>query len=389
MSDQQAAFTRIVKEAGIPTTEAELKQHWEAEVNAQGVAFSNNSDYSPWWRIVTALVTKPVLWLVQMLIQNVLPQMFVKTATGPMLDLLAWGVNLERKHAAKAQGILQFTRAEVSGTLEIPAGTAVLSANINGQIYSLVTLENQSFQDGEDSLRVNAEAVAEGQGYNLSSGYYAVMQTPIPGVAVTNPTDWLQRPGADRETDDELRERVRNQFSAVNQWHTDAVYTAIMASFDGVSVDNVYFLHGAPRGPGTANAYILLDTGTPDQGFLDQIQSRISDEGNHGHGDDLLVAAMPETFHDLTADLWLNEALTEAQRTQITADITQFIRAAFRENQDYAPTLTHPFSRFSFSRLGQELHREFPALVSIEFAGSDIVSELNVPRLKSLTVTAQ
>ncbi|ABC27291.1 uncharacterized phage Mu protein gp47-like protein [Hahella chejuensis KCTC 2396] len=387
MNDHHADFARLVKEAGIPTTEAELKTVWENEVAAQGVAFSNNSEYSPWWRIVSALVTMPVLWLVDLLMTGVLPQMFVKTASGSALDLLAWGVAVERKQAAKARGRVQFTRGDLSGQLEIRAGTVIQSASINGRIYRLHTTQARRFSDGEATLLVDVEAVDTGSGYNLAAGYYAVLQTPIPGVTVTNLDNWLLHPGADRETDDALRLRVRNQFSAVNQWHTDAVYTAIIAGFDGVSVDNVFFEHEAPRGPGTANAFILFETGTPDAAFLARIQARISDEGNHGHGDDLQVFAMPETLHDVSADLWAVSHLDAAAREQLKQAVTQFIRAAFRENQDYQPTRTFPFSRFSFSRLAQELHTAFPALASIDFKTSDITSQMDIPRLKSLTVT--
>ncbi|EMH5499729.1 hypothetical protein RGJ05_005008, partial [Serratia marcescens] len=42
------------------------------------------------------------------------------------------------------------------------------------------------------------------------------------------------------------------------------------------------------------------------------------------------------------------------------------------------------YARFSFSNLARELHRAFPELESIAFSLSDIVSELNVPRLKTL-----
>ncbi|ABC33404.1 uncharacterized phage Mu protein gp47-like protein [Hahella chejuensis KCTC 2396] len=387
MNDHTDDFRRLVKDAGIPTTEAELNRAWREEVAAQGVAFSNDSDYSPWWRMVSALVTQPVLWLVDLLISGVLPQMFVKTASGAALDLLAWGVAVERKQAARARGRVQFTRADLSGELEIAAGTGIQSASINGKIYSLRTTAPQRFHDGEATLLVDVEAVDVGSGYNLAAGYYAVLQTPIPGVTVTNLDNWLLQPGADRETDDALRRRVRNQFSAVNQWHTDAVYTAIIARFDGVSVDNVFFEHEAPRGPGTANAFILFETGAPDAAFLARIQATISDDGNHGHGDDLQVFAMPETQHDVSADMWADDRLDATAREQLRQSVMQFIRAAFRENQDYQPTRTFPFSRFSFSRLAQELHGEFPALASIDFKTSDITSQMDIPRLKSLTVT--
>lgn len=382
-------FRQALNDAGIPTTEAGLKTAWEAEVAAQGSKLSNTSAYSPFWRLVTALVTKPVAWLIAFLADTVLPNFFVKTAGGAWLDTLAWAVNVERKGATKAQGALLFTRENTAGELQLKAGIVIQSAPINGHIYQLVTVEDAVFQDGLQQLSVKVAAKEVGSGYNLAPGYYAILLEPIPGIAqVVNPDGWMTTPGADPEPDDQLRLRVRNQFSAVNQWHTDAVYRALIAAFPGVRPDGVYFLHGAPRGPGSANAYVLFDADVPAAAFLAQINAHIRDGGNHGHGDDLQVMVMPETLHAVSVKVWFRMNLTVAQRTELLANIALFIRAAFREStaSDYQPTLTFPQSRFSFSRLGEELHQVFADIESLHFDNADIVSELSIPRIASLSV---
>ena len=271
----------------------------------------------------------------------------------------------------------------------MPAGTVVQSPPINGRTYQLQTTAAAEFVDGQLQLEIPAEAVATGSGYNLAPGYYAILPEPLPGIAqVVNAAGWLQSPGADPEPDDELRLRTRNQFSAVNQWHTDAVYRAMIAAFPGVRPDGVYFEHNAPRGPGSANAYVLFEAGVPADTYLEQINSHIRDQGNHGHGDDLQVMAMPETLHGISVEIWPHSTLNEQQRADLEDEVTLFIRAAFREStpRDYQPTQPYPQSRFSFSRLGEELHQQFPGLESLKFAGDDIVSELSVPRIRTLEV---
>jgi uncharacterized phage protein gp47/JayE len=382
-------FKQALSDAGIPTTEEGLRQAWESEVTAQGSALSNTSAYSPFWRIVTALVTKPVLWLITFISGTVLPNFFVKTATGAWLDMLAWAVNVERKGATKAKGVLLFIRLAAGGALEVPAGTVVQSAAINGHIYQLVTTAVGQFTDGAMQLEIPVEAVDTGSGYNLAPGYYAILPTPVPGIAqVVNADGWLSSPGADPEADNELRLRVRNQFSAVNQWHTDAVYRALITAFPGVRPDGVYFQHGAPRGPGSANAYVLFEADVPAATYLEQINDHIRDQGNHGHGDDLLVMEMPETLHAIQLEVWPRSTLTAEQRQTLLENIELFVRAAFRESTttDYQPTQTYPQSRFSFSRLGEELHKQFPGIESLHFANADIVSELTIPRIQSLQV---
>lgn len=382
-------FKQALSDAGIPTTEAGLRQAWESEVAAQGSALSNTSAYSPFWRIVTALVTKPVLWLITFISGTVLPNFFVKTAVGAWLDMLAWAVNVERKGATKAKGVLLFTRLAAGGALEVPAGTVVQSASINGHIYQLLTTAAGQFTDGMMQLEIPVEAVETGSGYNLAPGYYAILPEPVPGIAqVANADGWLTSPGADPEPDEQLRLRVRNQFSAVNQWHTDAVYRAMIAAFPGVRPDGVYFEHGAPRGPGSANAYVLFEADVPGETYLEQINAHIRDQGNHGHGDDLLAMVMPETQHAISVGIWPLSTLTAEQRTTLQAEAALFIRAAFRESTtaDYQPTLTYPQSRFSFSRLGEELHQQFPGIESLQFGNADIVSQLTIPRIQSLEV---
>ena len=382
-------FKQALTDAGIPTTEAGLRKAWESEVAAQGSKLSNTSAYSPFWRLITALVTKPVMWLISFISDTVLPNFFVKTASNVWLDTLAWAVNVERKGATKAKGVILFTRIAAGGTLELPAGIVVQSSAINGHIYQLVTTTPAIFADGLLQLEVPVEAQEVGSGYNLAPGYYAILPVPLAGIAqVVNADGWLIAPGADPEPDEQLRLRVRNQFSAVNQWHTDAVYRAMISAFPGVRPDGVYFLHGAPRGPGSANAYVLFEADVPADTYLEQINTHIRDEGNHGHGDDLMVMVMPETQHAIRVTLWPRALIDSEKRETLRADVALFIRAAFRESTvtDYQPTLTYPQSRFSFSRLGEELHQQFPGIESLHFDNADIVSELSIPRIKSLEV---
>ncbi|EJK8596901.1 hypothetical protein NLW08_004908, partial [Escherichia coli] len=40
----------------------------------------------------------------------------------------------------------------------------------------------------------------------------------------------------------------------------------------------------------------------------------------------------------------------------------------------------------SFSTLGKEIHQTFPMVASVQFSLEDIISDLAVPRLESLTV---
>ena len=352
---------------------------------------ANDSDWSPFWRLITAIVTTPALWLVNLLINYALPNAFLKHATGTWLDLLAWGVDLERKEATKTAGHLTFTRESSDGDLVIEAGILIATPEINEVVYRVITTEDTTIPDGSLTGLVPVEAEETGTAYNLGPGYYTVLPEPVSGVAsVTNASDWISTSGADEETDEALRLRCRNQFSAVGQYHHDAAYRADIALFAGISTDYIWFEHGAPRGEGSANAYIMIDSGCPSQAFVDTINTYITDNGHHGHGDDMLCMPMPSNPVDLTVTVYYADYLTDDEQTQLQDDITNRIRYAFRENQDYEDiTRTMPLSRFSFSRLGEELHQQVGNLDSIAFSLPDIVNGIEIPTLNSLTITLE
>ncbi len=389
LNTEEQQFSDALGQAGMPVTETAIKAELQGMADAAHLAIANPSRYSPFWNFCTQAVTMPVQFLVAFLVRRVMPGLYVKTATGAMLDLIAWGYDLTRKPAVKTQGDLIFSRGNTSGQLQIPAGTRVRTIAINGNVYRMITLVSAVIEVGSNSVRVAAEAEAAGSAYNLGATYYSIMDSSVPGVvAVTNPEDYLTLPGADAESDEELRLRIRNQFSAVGDWHTDAKYKAMIAAQTGFRIDRIFFDHNIPRGPGSADAYILFDAGTIPTEYLATVNAYISDQGNHGHGDDLLVKALPETTHDVAVDVIFKASVASSAKAGLLAEIEQFIRCAFRENTDYLPevTQTWPFSRFSFSRLDYELHDNFPGIAALEWAQGDIVSALAVPRLDTLTV---
>ncbi len=385
-----ADFEKVLRDANIPTTETELQTKWRAEVTAAGSSISNDSQYSPFWRAVSALVTLPAIWLIRFMIDVGLPSAFVKTASGQFLELLADAVNLTRKPAIRLTGRITFTRGDVGQAVTIPVGTVIQTATLNGRIFKLRTTQEGSFLPGLANTTVPVEAFETGAAFNLGEGYYAILPTPIGNITeVTNAADWLIQPGADAETDEALRARIRNQFGTASDFHTDSVYRALIAEFPGVAVDAIWFEHDAPRGPGTANAFVLFEFSAPVAQYLADINQFITDDGNHGHGDDLQVYQMPEQEVTLNVAIWHEPFISAEDIAELQDNIETFIGAAFRENNSFRPTQTRPFARFSFSKLAQELHREFTEIRSIDFDLDDIVSELWVPRLTELNVTMQ
>ncbi|MCI4217365.1 baseplate J/gp47 family protein [Dickeya dianthicola] len=381
-------YEQVLKEAGMPVTAETVTEQFQAQVTASGLV-TNTSRMSPFWRLISVMATTPVIWLKDVLISVVLANMYLATASGPFLNLFAWGVNLSRKAATAASGVIRFYKSDASPAVVIPAGTLIQTERINGTIFSVAVSVDTVITAGQVSADVPVTATAEGGAFNLAPGYYRILPVGVAGIErVENQENWLLTPGADEESDDELRERCRNQFNLVGNYHTDAVYRSMIAAVAGLSIDRIFFQHDAPRGPGTANAYLLLDSGVVSQPFIDAVNDYITAQGHHGHGDDLRCMALPETQHDLTVTVYVRNLvnMTDEALAALRTGCQDLVRCAFRENTGYDVEKTWPWSRFSFSTLAQELHDAFPLIASLDFSLGDIVSGLSVPRLASLTV---
>lgn len=388
MNKPNPDYEAILADQGMPTTETQIRDEFNTIAAGEGL-ITNTSRMSPFWRLITAIVTTPVLWLKNALVNTVMKNLFLATAGGLFVDLFAWAVNLTRKDATAAIGVIRFTKIDANREVTVPAGTVIQTERINGTVYRLMTSSDVSVSSGVTSALVPVIAELEGSGYNLAPGYFRILPVALDGIAsAVNEEDWLTTPGADTESDDDLRDRVKNQFNLPGQYHIDAVYRGLIAGIAGLTTDRIFFVHDAPRGPGTANVYLLLDSGIASQPFIDMVNDYVMAQGYHGHGDDVLCLPLPETLHDLTVTVhvYASSHLSEEETSTLLRNAGDLVRCAFRENTDYDVAKTWPFSRFSISRLGEELHDAFPDIESLEFSLGDIVSDLSVPRLRSLNM---
>ncbi|EDT7384879.1 hypothetical protein AL854_005011 [Salmonella enterica subsp. enterica] len=381
-------FKKILRESGMPVDDQTVRDTLQQAADDEKL-ITNTSRMSPFWRIIQLMVITPYLWIVDTLINNVLCNLFLMTASGPFVDLFAAALRLTRKDATRATGNITFIKASPDTSVTVPAGTVIQTERINGVIYAVKTTQQVVIPAGTAQAQVSATATDSGTAFNLAPGYYQILPEAVDGIAaVRNDDNWLTTPGSDQESDDELKDRCRNQFNLAGSYHTDAVYRSLIAAQAGLSIDRIFFQHDAPRGPGTANAFLLLDTGVISQPYLDRVNQYITDQGHHGHGDDIRCFALPETRHDLVVTVYVkNLANISADDTAaLQSGVENLIRCAFRENSNYDVTRTWPYSRFSFSQLGRELHDAFTLVDSVTFSLTDILSELNIPRLNTLSV---
>ncbi|QUM81663.1 baseplate J/gp47 family protein [Moritella sp. 5] len=383
-------FEALIAAEGIPTTEEALAIELQKEVEAAGSKVSNDSRMSPFWRLVQAVVIKPAMWIINNLLANhVLPNAFAATATGIYLELKAWDVDLERKQATHTRGLVEFFKEKPENPVVVNKGAIIETDSIDGIRYRLAVVDDVVIAQGKESGLVLCEAFGSGAAFNLPAGYYSILPEGVSGIThASNPIDWIVSPGSNTEGDDELALRIRNQFSAAGRYHIDSIYRSMIASVASIRSDLIYFEHEAPRGPGTANAYILMEVGSTPSLLLEQLNHYVMDEGNHGHGDNVLCLAMPETQHQVSVVIYPVANLNDEQKSALKTEVENHINAAFRNIGDYAHvTRVDPKSTFSFSVLTKEMHIKLADLARLSFANQDITSALAIPRLSSVQVT--
>jgi len=368
-------------DAGLPTDDATAKAQWEQELENQQITVDNNSPFSPFWRTVEALITMPVVALLKWMAEKLMPDMFIMTASrDALVTLHGPSRNVFVYDSIKAKGFLIINREDATGTLTINAGSVIESDSIGGVVYQVNALNTAVFNAGETQTQIIVEATGTGQAYNLPSGSYYNLVEGIDGVTITNDDDWLITPGADEEDTESYRDRIRNVFGTAAKWHINTVYKSIISDF-GIPIDNIEIINGAPRGAGTADAYIYLTIGTVSTALINAINNHVRVDGHHGHGDDFMVYAMPTNNYDLVAFYQLHD-----NSNDIGDDLNNFIRAAFRQNDVWQPTRTSHNSIFSISLLKTEMHNQFPELKTINFNVDDIESQLWLPQLNSLVM---
>lgn len=265
---------------------------------------------------------------------------------------------------------MTFIKTSADENVTIPAGTVIQTERVNGEVYRLIVDATTMIPAGIAQLSIACTADTAGSARNLAPGYYHVLPVAVAGVAeVTTGDDWLTKPGADRESDDEFRPRIRNQFNVVGNYHIDAVYRSAIASVAGLSTDRIFFLHDAPRGPGTANAYLLLDAGVISDPFIAAVNDYVMGQGNHGHGDDMQCFPMPETFHELEVTLHTpdNAMITDAERADLPGSLKTWCAARFVRIQRMTLPKRGPGRGLAFLSWVKKFTRRFPPCRLLNF----------------------
>lgn len=196
---------------------------------------------------------------------------FLTYATGDYLDHLAALRGVERIEATAASTILKFSLDEaISSAVPIPAGCRVTNGN---DVY-FATDEYAEIHAGQTSVVVSATCTKAGAaGNNFAIGELNVVVNTIPYVvAVTNTVATYG--GADKESDDKLKERI---FEAPGGYSTTGPVGAYKYHTKNISRD-IGDVIVVSETPGEVDIYFIMEDGSiPEDAMIKKVKDHLDD----------------------------------------------------------------------------------------------------------------
>ncbi|MFN8682766.1 baseplate J/gp47 family protein [Paracoccus sp. P2] len=237
--------------------------------------------------------------LVRVAIQEAAKQNLLAFARFPMLDYLGELLGVVRLPEASALTTIRFTlSAAQPGAIIVPAGTRVRSGD---GLATFVTTAPLEIEAGQLAGEVAAQADAPGEAANgYVSGQIATLLDPVAFVA-TAVNISVTYGGRARETDDRLRDRIREapeRFSVAGpvgaySWHAMSAHQSI--------IDAAVL---SPQ-PGTVRVHILTDEGLPSAELLDLVHAQLSDDKVRPLTDTVQVAPPDRVPYTITGTITL------------------------------------------------------------------------------------
>ena len=246
-------------------------------------------------------------------------QMFAATAEGEYLDRHAEDRGLSRKPAVKATGIVTFYVNEARDEdITIPVGSIVAASDVTGCRF--VTTSGGTLAAG--SVRVSLPCIAEtgGSRCNVAAEAIDVMVTNVIGIDGVKNTGETSG-GVDRESDEELRERILETYKSGSNGTNAAYYRKLAENVDGVKSAKVI---SRARGAGTVNVNIAGYDDVVSQSKVNEVQALLNDKRELNV--DILVAAASKVYVTLGLYLTVESGFSfNKVKNAVTAALGEYI----------------------------------------------------------------
>lgn len=246
-------------------------------------------------------------------------QNLLSFAIYPALDYLGELVGVERLPASSAECNIVFSLVAGHPALLIPAGVRIQSTD--GKVV-FTTLADIAAQISDNTVNITAECTTAGAlGNAYNPGDISIFLDPQAFVSTVANSD-ITAGGADQESDDALRERIRlapNSFSTAGP--IDA-YIFFAKSAHPAIID----VQITSPNPGDVNIYPLLTGGVaPSQEIIDAVLAKCNPEDVRPLNDNVTVHAPTAVNYAIVVNLTLlTDAIDQSIVTLVTANLTAY-----------------------------------------------------------------
>lgn len=290
----------------------------------------------------------------------------IDTASGDDLDARAAEIQpavLTRYQAVAATGQVVFSRNGTSGTVNIPTGTKVKTSD--GQVFTTTTAVSITAASpeqitghgvGRDSTPASVVADEPGEDGNVAAGTIIKFDARPAGVdEVTNLNATAY--GADKETDDAFRARLKAYVASLPRSTVQSLESAVLGATDPDTGAQVKFAKAVEDPVNLGNVTLYIDDGTG--GAEDQDTAT----------DEVVIASALGGEERLRLDNW---ALVSAAPADLA--VTSSTRGLLTEGTDYLVNLATGWLTFT------------PALVATEQITATYDHYVGLIRLAQLVV---
>ncbi|OGG94320.1 MAG: hypothetical protein A2508_02545 [Candidatus Lambdaproteobacteria bacterium RIFOXYD12_FULL_49_8] len=215
-------------------------------------------------------------------VKNMLPQLFIGSASGTWLEQFAADYDLTRDQGVKARHLMNLTKTP-GQSVQIAQGD-IFYVNEAAPRGFLAVAATSIAPDDPNQFAITVEAEAIGTKYNVIAGQ--ISETLVGGLNLSKITNVeILTTGREIETDEELRERIfAKKWSQNLQYGVDAKYLAALqsvAAVDHARLDSVVpdtgTLHYVVYGRGTLDpSEIALAQGALNQVLMTTDQAIVS-----------------------------------------------------------------------------------------------------------------
>lgn len=251
-------------------------------------------------------------------VEEIKKQAFIQTATGTSLDNHAVSRGIKRRDAKTSSGILVFARqSPATSDIKIPEGTICKTDQVSG--ISFKTTQDIILKEGEISVQVPAVSIDAGIVSNVGKNSIKFIVSPIPGISIVNNPE-IFTGGADKETDNELRDRVSNLYKNLSNGTNSAFYYSI-----AMSHKEVYSCNIIPRqnGRGTVTVIVAGQLGGVSQETIDSLQEQYNSEKEISV-DVQVISAKPNIINLDIKILLVDDELYQQASEKIQSKIKEF-----------------------------------------------------------------